>query len=64
MSSVGYLILAIAILVILLVTFIISFVAYRRTPLPKGCEHLKMDDQKCASCGHSECSFYKGEEKE
>ena len=64
MSQVAYLIIAIAILVALLVTFIVSFVLYRRTPVPKGCEHLVMNDEKCSSCGHSECSFYKGEDKE
>ena len=64
MSQGGYLALAIVILVVLLATFIISFVLYRRTPVPKGCEHLKMDEEKCASCGHNECHFYKGEDKE
>ena len=64
MSQVGYLIIAIIILVALLVTFIVSFVLYRRTPVPKGCEDMKMSEEKCSSCGHNECSFYKGEDKE
>ena len=64
MTTTGYLILAIALIVFLLATFIISFVLYKRTPVPKGCEHLKVDEEKCSSCGHSECSFYKGEGKE
>ena len=62
MTKEGYLVLAICILVALLATFIISFVAYRRTPVPKGCENLKMSEEKCASCGHQECSFYKKED--
>ena len=64
MSQVAYLIVAISILVALLVTFVVSFVLYRRTPVPKGCENLIMDEEKCASCGHKECSFYKKEDKE
>ena len=64
LSRTGYLILAISILVALLVIFIVTFVIYRKTPVPKGCEHLKVNDENCSSCGHSECSFYKGEEKE
>ena len=63
MSQIGYLIIAIAILVVLLATFIISFVLYRRTPVPKGCEELKISEEKCAGCGHKECSFYKGDKE-
>ena len=64
MDKTGYLILAISIIVVLLITFIVSFVLYKRTPVPKGCENLKMSEEKCSSCGHSECSFYKGETSE
>ena len=64
MSQTGYLILAIAILALLLTTFVVSFVIYRKTPVPKGCEDMKMNEQKCSSCGHSDCHFYKGEDKE
>lgn len=59
MSQTGYLIIAISILVALLLIFFISFVLYRRTPLPKGCEHLKMSDEKCASCDNANCMFHK-----
>ena len=64
MDKTGYLILAIAIVVALLIVFVVSFVLYKRTPVPKGCEDVKMSEEKCSSCGHSECSFYKGEGKE
>ncbi len=64
MTQTGYLILAISLIVGLLAIFIISFVLYKRTPVPKGCENLKINEENCSSCGHSECSFYKGEEKE
>ena len=61
MTKTGLLILGIGILVALLVIFIVSFVLYVRTPVPKGCEHLKANEETCSSCSHSECRFYKGE---
>ena len=63
MNEVGYLILAISILVVLLATFIISFVAYRKTPVPKRCENLKFNESICAGCTHTECSFYQKKEE-
>ena len=64
MSQTGYLILAISIIVGLLVLFIGSFIAYRRTPAPQGCEDMKINEKNCAGCSHSECSFYKSVDKE
>ena len=64
MNDVGYLIIAISILVILLAVFFITFVLYRRTPVPKGCENIKISEENCSSCGHKECSHYLGEDKE
>lgn len=61
MSQVGYLIIAISILVALLVVFIVSFILYIKQPAPKGCENIKINDENCSSCNHKECKFYKGE---
>ena len=61
MSQVGYLVIAISILVALLAIFIVSFILYVRTPVPKGCENIKINDENCSSCNHKECKFYKGE---
>ena len=61
MSQIGYLVIAISILVALLAIFIVSFVLYIRTPVPKGCENIKINDENCSSCNHKECKFYKGE---
>lgn len=61
MSQTGYLIMAICILLTLLAIFLVSFVLYVKTPVPKGCEDIKADAEKCASCGHAECKFYQGE---
>lgn len=63
MTQAGYLILGIGIMVALLVIFIVSFILYRRTPVPKGCEDIRASEEKCSSCSHSECHFYQGEGK-
>ena len=61
MSPVGYLVIAISILVALLAIFIVSFILYVKNPIPKGCENIKISEDNCASCNHKECKFYKGE---
>lgn len=63
MSQVGYLVLAISILAALLAIFIVSFILYKRTPVPKGCEDIKISAENCSSCGHTECSRYQGGEE-
>ena len=63
MSQTGYLILAIAILVSLLTIFIVSFILYKKTPVPKGCENIKIGEVNCSSCGHTECKHYQGGEE-
>ena len=63
MSQTGYLVLAIAILVSLLTIFIVSFILYKRTPVPKGCENIKISEENCSLCGHTECSRYQGGEE-
>ena len=63
MSQTGYLILAISILVALLAIFVVSFILYKRTPVPKGCEDNKISEENCASCGHTECNRYQGGDK-
>ena len=59
MSQTGYLILGISILVALLIVFIVSFILYVRTPVPKGCEDIRASEEKCSSCSNNECQFYK-----
>ncbi len=63
MSQTGYIIIAVSILLALLVTFIVSFVLYRRTPVPKGCEDIKASEEKCSGCSHVECHFYQDKEE-
>ncbi len=57
MSQTGYLILAISIIVALLIIFVVSFVLYKRTPVPKGCENIQINDENCASCQVSNCAI-------
>lgn len=64
MPKFGYIILAISILVALLVVFIVSFVLYKRTPVPKGCEDIKISEEKCSACNNKECAIYKSKNKE
>ena len=64
MTETGYLIIAISILAALLVLFFVTFVLYIRTPVPKGCEDLEMNDHNCSICGHTECSHYVGKKEE
>ena len=64
MSQTGYLILAISILVALLVIFIVSFILYRRTPVPKGCENIKINDENCSACGNTECEHHISREED
>ena len=42
--------LAVLILTSLLVIFVVSFILYRKTPLPKGCEDMQPSEEKCANC--------------
>ena len=61
MSQTGYLIIAISIIIALAMVFVVSFILYVKTPAPKGCEDIKINQENCASCQHKECKFYQGE---
>jgi hypothetical protein len=58
MDQTGYTILAIALIVVLAVVAIVSFVLYKKTPAPKGCENLEPDEGLCCACLKSGCPFY------
>ena len=62
MTKVVYVLIAVAVLIALLAIFIISFVLYKRTPVPAGCENIKINEENCSNCQNKECSFYKSEE--
>lgn len=56
MSQTFYLVIAIIILVLLAATFIITFVINRKTPVPEGCENIKITEEGCANCQIEECA--------
>jgi len=58
MSQAGYIALAIGIIVVLAVIAIVTFILYRKTPAPKGCENLEPDEGICCACLKSGCPYY------
>ena len=62
MSKEVALILSISALVVLLIVFVVSFVLYKKTPVPKGCEGLEISEENCAACKNTKCSLKKKEE--
>ena len=63
MSETGYLILAISIILALLIVFVVSFTLYKKTPVPKGCENILINEENCAACQNKECALRKEGEK-
>lgn len=52
-----YVFLAIAVVIALVVLFFITYVLNKKTPVPEGCESLKITDEGCMSCGNTECKI-------
>ena len=63
MSKTGSLILAISIILVLLIIFVVSFILYKKTPVPKGCENILINEENCAACQNKECALRKEGEK-
>jgi flagellar basal body-associated protein FliL len=53
----AYILIAVLIIVALVAVFIISFVLYKKTPPPKGCEKLGPEEGKCSTCNETGCHF-------
>lgn len=53
-----FLSLAITIIVLLVVLFVVSYVLNKRTPVPKGCEQIKISDEFCLNCTNTECKIH------
>jgi len=53
----AYLLIAIIVIVLLAIIFVVSFIFYKRTPPPKGCENIGPSEGKCASCNEKGCHF-------
>lgn len=46
---------AVLVIVGLVVIFVITFILYRKTPLPKGCEDMGPSEEKCSACNDTHC---------
>ncbi len=58
-----YIGLTIALTILLIVIFFVSFLLYVKTKPPKGCENLGRDESKCGNCKETSCRFYHLEDK-
>lgn len=47
--------LAVLIIAFFITVFIVTFILYRKTPVPKGCEDLGPSEEKCSSCKEEHC---------
>ena len=57
MSKEGYLLIAIIVIIALIAIFVISFVLYKKTPVPKGCEDIKISNENCLGCNNNDCKI-------
>ncbi|MFA6829589.1 MAG: hypothetical protein WCR67_02650 [Bacilli bacterium] len=57
MSPVVNWIVAILVILFFLIVFIVSFILYKKTPPPKGCEGMEPSDEKCHGCEQEGCHF-------
>lgn len=52
-----YLFLAIGIIAGLLVLFLVLYFMNKKTPVPKGCENLRIGQEACGACQNTECGL-------
>ena len=57
MTTTGYLIISIGLIAFFVVLFFVTFVINRKTPVPKGCENLKISEENCSMCNNTSCSI-------
>ena len=57
-----YLIGAIILIAGLCALFFISYVLNKKTPVPKGCEKLLVDEEMCKNCSNTSCKIKELEE--
>ena len=49
--------LAIGIIILLIAIFFISYLLNKKTPVPKGCENIRINDENCSVCKNTSCSI-------
>ena len=61
-NQTGYLIIAIALIILLIALFFISYVLNKKTPIPKECVEMLEENDACVGCKNITCSHYKANE--
>ena len=51
---------AILFIIALIAVFFITYVLNKKTPVPKGCEDIKISDDNCLQCGNMDCHIKQG----
>lgn len=54
-----YVFIAIGIIIVWIVIFFVTYVLNKKTPVPEGCEAMKITDENCMACGNTECRIKK-----
>lgn len=57
--DIKYLIIAIVVIIVLVVIFFITYIANKKTPVPEGCEDIKISEEGCLKCGNLDCNIKK-----
>ena len=52
-----YLIISIALISFFIIVFFVTFIINRKTPLPKGCEDIKISEENCSTCKVTDCTL-------
>lgn len=55
-----YVLLAIGVVILLVIIFFLTYVLNKKTPVPKGCENLKITDENCSACNNTSCQIKNG----
>lgn len=52
-----YLYIAIGVIVLLAAIFFLTWFLNKKTPVPEGCENLRIGQEACGSCMNTDCSI-------
>ena len=52
-----YLIISILVIALLVGVFFLSYFLNKKTPIPKGCENLRIGKEGCTGCKNLDCSI-------
>ncbi len=52
-----YLFIAIGVVVLLIAVFFVTYFLNKKTPVPKGCENIKLSEEGCLACHNTDCGI-------